>query len=96
MLETALPVSSWPSNCEICEDIGESLSAAVAKLSREHYALRLHIHLTGLWRNGSAPDSRSEGWEFESLWPHLAGGSVSLSELDIVYSLETARAKQLS
>ena len=27
--------------------------------------------LTGLWRNGSASDSRSEGWEFESLWPHL-------------------------
>ena len=25
---------------------------------------------TGLWRNGSASDSRSEGWEFESLWPH--------------------------
>ena len=23
----------------------------------------------GLWRNGSAPDSRSEGWEFEYLWP---------------------------
>ncbi len=26
----------------------------------------------GLWRNGSASDSRSEGWEFESLWPQLA------------------------
>ena len=25
----------------------------------------------GLWRNGSASDSRSEGWELESLWPHL-------------------------
>ena len=25
---------------------------------------------TGLWRNGSACDSRSQGWEFESLWPH--------------------------
>ena len=25
----------------------------------------------GLWRNGSASDSRSEGWAFESLWPHL-------------------------
>ena len=24
----------------------------------------------GLWRNGSACDSRSQGWEFESLWPH--------------------------
>ena len=25
----------------------------------------------GIWRNGSASDSRSEGWEFESLCPHL-------------------------
>jgi hypothetical protein len=25
----------------------------------------------GLWRNGSACDSRSQGWEFESLWPHF-------------------------
>ena len=25
---------------------------------------------TGIWRNGSASDSRSEGWEFESLCPH--------------------------
>ena len=30
-----------------------------------------HRRSTGLWRNGSASDSRSEGWEFESLWPHL-------------------------
>ena len=28
---------------------------------------------TGLWRNGSASDSRSEGWAFESLWLHIAG-----------------------
>ena len=28
----------------------------------------------GLWRNGSASDSRSEGWEFECLWPHLRRG----------------------
>ena len=25
----------------------------------------------GLWRNDSAPGSRSEGWEFESLCPHF-------------------------
>ena len=25
----------------------------------------------GLWRNGSASDSRSEGWDFESLWPQF-------------------------
>ena len=33
--------------------------------------ISLHPLLKGLWRNGSASDSRSEGWEFESLWPHL-------------------------
>ena len=27
--------------------------------------------LKGVWRNGSASDSRSEGWEFESLCPHF-------------------------
>ena len=26
----------------------------------------------GVWRNGSASDSRSEGWELESLCPHFA------------------------
>ena len=31
------------------------------------------MEIKGLWRNGSASDSRSEGWEFESLWPHIAG-----------------------
>ena len=36
-----------------------------------------HI-LTGVWRNGSASDSRSEGWEFESLCPQfLAMGIAS-------------------
>ena len=30
---------------------------------------------TGVWRNGSASDSRSEGWEFESLCPHFVGVS---------------------
>ena len=24
----------------------------------------------GLWCNGSASDSRSEGWELETLWPY--------------------------
>ena len=33
--------------------------------------LLLHTRLQGLWRNGSASDSRSEGWEFESLCPHI-------------------------
>ena len=30
--------------------------------------------MSGPRRNGSASDSRSEGWEFESLWPHLRRG----------------------
>ena len=38
--------------------------------------------LKGLWRNGSASDSRSEGWELDSLWPHwvlaLTGMSAAL------------------
>ena len=25
----------------------------------------------GLWRNGSVSDSRSEGWELESLWHNI-------------------------
>ena len=29
----------------------------------------------GVWRDGSASDSRSEGWEFESLCPHFASVS---------------------
>ena len=29
--------------------------------------------VAGLWRNGSASDSRSDGWAFESLWPHSLG-----------------------
>ncbi len=29
-----------------------------------------HLAAAGVWRNGSASDSRSEGWEFESLCPH--------------------------
>ena len=32
---------------------------------------------SGVWRNGSASDSRSEGWEFESLCPHLCLAGVS-------------------
>ena len=50
----------------------------------------------GVWRNGSASDSRSEGWEFQSLCPHkiqaywdpgwaqlelTAGSSVGLSSV---------------
>ena len=33
--------------------------------------LTWRLEFRGAWRNGSASDSRSEGWEFESLCPHL-------------------------
>ena len=33
---------------------------------------------TGIWRNGSASDSRSEGWEFESLCPHFVAARVGI------------------
>ena len=42
------------------------------------FLIRVQAHIaqlgeaTGVWRNGSASDSRSEGWEFESLCPHFA------------------------
>ena len=32
----------------------------------------VQVMSTGVWRNGSASDSRSEGWEFESLCAHFA------------------------
>ena len=37
--------------------------------------------LKGVWRNGSASDSRSEGWEFESLCPHLMPESSVAADL---------------
>ena len=42
----------------------------------------------GLWRNGSAPDSRSEGWELESLWPQTA---VHMPALRLQGKLRTQR-----
>ena len=32
----------------------------------------------GIWRNGSASDSRSKGWEFESLCPHFVAARVGI------------------
>ena len=48
--------------------------------SRVTCSIRVQGHIahplqaTGVWRNGSASDSRSEGWEFESLCPHFRMG----------------------
>ena len=35
----------------------------------------LQLRLTGVWRNSSTSDSRSEGWEFESLCAHFCHGA---------------------
>ena len=43
----------------------------------QSYNLSFPIFDKGVWRNGSASDSRSEGWEFESLCPQtLQRGSI--------------------
>ncbi len=44
--------------------------------------------LKGVWRNGSASDSRSEGWVFESLYPHFFYlSSLLCFHYDIAFSL---------
>ena len=40
----------------------------------------------GVWRNGSASDSRSEGWEFESLCPHISKAAVAALSFGTVIS----------
>jgi hypothetical protein len=40
----------------------------------------------GVWRNGSASDSRSEGWEFESLRPHLRTPPPRKTRLEAAWS----------
>ena len=50
-----------------------NLSALIfrPRLSYASYGVTVMFTLIkGVWRNGSASDSRSEGWEFESLCPH--------------------------
>ncbi len=48
-----------------------------------HYRAIVASSPKGLWRNGSASDSRSEGWEFESLWPHLSYGAQAQTEVSV-------------
>ena len=38
----------------------------------------LLLYTGGLWRKGSASDSRTEGWELESLWPRFMNEWVRL------------------
>ena len=57
----------------ICFHTSPSFEKA-RKLSHSILGLNApQLRLTGVWRNGSASDSRSEGWEFESLCPHFLG-----------------------
>ena len=44
----------------------------------------------GVWRNGSASDPRSEGWEFESLCPHIVQvGPLSVKLLQAKLGLQS-------
>ena len=45
-------------------------SASLQTSASTGHGMKSMISL-GVWRNGSASDSRSEGWEFESLCPHF-------------------------
>ena len=40
------------------------------------------VRQLGVWRNGSASDPRSDGWEFESLCPHFAS-CIDLLEVEL-------------
>ena len=54
-----------------------------------HQLLRLFVANfdKGVWRIGSASDSRSEGWEFESLWRHDYGlSAVATLRLELLFA----------
>ncbi len=67
----AREVTGQPTTWHLCawrpaqrRHIGRSRRAAVPRMPG-----RRQREQAGVWRNGSASDSRSEGWEFESLCP---------------------------
>ena len=63
----------------------------------EKHALREEGVQKELWRNGSASDSRSEGWEFGSLWPHMAAtGTLVFLSLTHNPLPETLKGKERS
>ena len=43
----------------------------------------------GLWRNGSASDSRSDGWAFESLWPQFSRERVFPGYFSLSSTMDT-------
>lgn len=55
--------TAWVENdCEYC-----NFKLSALCISMQVWIKRIAV---GAWRNGSASDSRSEGWVFESLRPH--------------------------
>ena len=62
------------------------------------FLIRVQAHIaqlgeaTGVWRNGSASDSRSEGWEFESLCPHISKVKNAVSSVGgVLVNISLAR-----
>ena len=67
-------ISSRKENVVVLDaDVSMLCGVAVAASMCVHIFDVLYARNTpkGIWRNGSASDSRSEGWEFESLCPHV-------------------------
>ena len=71
-----LGLNSRPRSIAPLEAIGPARLTPASSQSRRpellHSQTAWHRRvIKGVWRNGSASDSRSEGWEFESLCPHF-------------------------
>ena len=65
----------WFVLSETVGSIGKRGAVASSRAPLQHKLIMPNAPLhevTGVWRNGSASDSRSEGWEFESLCPHFS------------------------
>ena len=69
-------------------------SASLQTSASTGHGMKSMISL-GVWRNGSASDSRSEGWEFESLCPHLRQGCIVPNSVSEAHGgREKARTRQ--
>jgi hypothetical protein len=49
---------------------GGSIPSSDKQTLDKKYILKVYINHQGIWRNGSAIDSKSIGWEFKSLCSH--------------------------
>ena len=64
-------------------------SASLQTSASTGHGMKSMISL-GVWRNGSASDSRSEGWEFESLCPQFSfphGKSIFLHAIEYLFGV---------